>query len=78
MKIRKKLHTRAIAAVLVACLCFSIQASATEADLKRQQRETQRQLDEINNQMKAIEGQRDAVLAEINSLGSELTGYFQR
>lgn len=73
MKIKKKLHIRAIAAVMAACLCFSIQVSATEADLKRQQKETQRQLDEINNQMKAIEGQRDAVLAEIDSLGSELT-----
>lgn len=72
MKIRKKLHIRVIAVMMAASLCFSIQASATEADLKRQQQETQRQLDEINNQMKAIEGQRDAVLAEIDALGSEL------
>lgn len=72
MKIRKKLHIRVIAVLMAASLCFSIQASATEADLKRQQQETQRQLDEINNQMKAIEGQRDAVLAEIDALGSEL------
>ena len=70
---RRKIHIRVMAFMLALCLCFSIQASATEADLKRQQKETQRQLDEINNQMKAIEGQRDAVLAEIDSLGSELT-----
>lgn len=73
MKIKKKLHTRVIAAMMAASLCFSIQASATEADLKKQQKETQRQLDEINSQMKSIEGERDAVLAEIDSLGSELT-----
>lgn len=72
MKIRKKLHIRVIAAMMAACLCFSIQASATEADLKKQQKETQRQLDEINSQMKSIEGQRDAVLSEIASLDSEL------
>lgn len=72
MKIRTKLHSRVIALALVLCLCFSIQASATEADLKKQQKETQRQLDEINKQMKEIEGQQKAVLAEIDSLGSEL------
>lgn len=72
MKKRKKLHTRAMAVMLIVCLSFSIQASATEADLKKQQKETQRQLDEVNNQMKSIEGQRDAVLSEIASLDSEL------
>ncbi|MCI8374302.1 MAG: hydrolase Nlp/P60 [Lachnospiraceae bacterium] len=69
---RKKIISRATAAFLALCLCFSIQASATEADLKKQQKETQRQLDEINSQMRSIEGQRDAVLAEISSLDSEL------
>lgn len=72
MKIKKRLHIRALAAMLVLCLCFSIQASATEADLKKQQKETQRQLDEINKQMKSIESQQKAVMAEIDSLGSEL------
>ncbi|MCI8558137.1 MAG: hydrolase Nlp/P60 [Lachnospiraceae bacterium] len=72
MKKIKKIHIRAIAAALTVCLCFSIQASATEADLKKQQKETQRQLDEINNQMKTIESQQRAVLAEIDSLGSDL------
>lgn len=69
---KRKIHSRVIAVVLTMCLCFSIQASATEADLKKQQKETQRQLDEINNQMKTIESQQKAVLAEIDSLGSEL------
>lgn len=63
------------AAVLAGCLCFSIQALATETEdeLRRQQRETQQQLNEINQQMKSIEGQRDEILEEINTLDSELT-----
>lgn len=72
MKKIKKLHIRVMAAMLAACLCFSIQASATESELKEQQKETQRQLDEINKQMKNIESQQRAVLAEIDSLGSDL------
>ena len=67
---KRIIHSRVLAAVLALCLCFSIQVSATEADLKKQQKETQRQLDEINNQMKSIESQQKAVLAEIDSLGS--------
>ena len=69
---RRKIHIRVIALIVTLCLCFSVQASATEADLKKQQKETQRQLDEINNQMKSIESQQKAVLAEIDSLDSEL------
>lgn len=69
---KRIIHSRVLAAILALCLCFSIQVSATEADLKKQQKETQRQLDEINNQMKSIESQQKAVLAEIDSLGSEL------
>lgn len=72
MKKRKKIHIKIMAVVLAVCLGFSIQASATEADLKKQQKETQRQLDEINSQMKSIEKQQKAVLAEIDSLGSDL------
>ena len=58
------------AAVLAGCLCFSIQASATETEdeLRRQQRETQQQLNEINQQMKSIEGQRDEILEELLSV----------
>ena len=69
---KRRIHSRAAAAILALCLCFSRQAFATEADLKKQQKETQRQLDEINSQMKSIENQQKAVLAEIDSLGSEL------
>ena len=69
---RRKIHIRVMALIVTLCLCFSVQASATEADLKKQQKETQRQLDEINNQMKSIENQQKAVLAEIDSLDSEL------
>ena len=41
---KRIIHSRVLAAVLALCLCFSIQVSATEADLKKQQKETQRQL----------------------------------
>ena len=75
MKRWKRYGRRIAAAVLAGCLCFSIQASATETEdeLRRQQRETQQQLNEINQQMKSIEGQRDEILEEINTLDSELT-----
>ena len=70
MKRWKRYGRRIAAAVLAGCLCFSIQASATETEdeLRRQQRETQQQLNEINQQMKSIEGQRDEILEEINTL----------
>ena len=65
-----KISRRVLAAVLAASMCFSLQAFATESEIKQQQKETQKQLDAINQEMKSIESQRDSILAEIDSLGS--------
>lgn len=69
LKIRGK---RFVAAVLAASLCFSLQAFATESEVKKQQQEMQQQLNQINQQMKSIEKQRNSVLNEISTLDSEL------
>ena len=68
----RKMSRRVIAAVLVFSMCFSIEAFATESEIKKQQKETQKQLDAINQEMKSIESQRDSILAEIDSLNSDL------
>ena len=67
-----KISRRVLAAVLAASMCFSLQAFATESEIKQQQKETQKQLDAINQEMKSIESQRDSILAEIDSLNSDL------
>ncbi len=72
MNRQKSRYTRVVAIVLSLCLCFPIQTYATEAEIKKQQKETQKQLDEINKQVKSIEGQRNQVLNEIDALDSEL------
>lgn len=61
-----------LAGVLVFGLFFSLNAFATESEIKKQQAETKKQLEEINEQMKDIESQRDEVLEEIEALDSEL------
>ena len=68
----RKMSRRVIAAVLVFSMCFSIEAFATESEIKKQQKETQKQLDAINQEMKSIESQRDSILAEIDALNSDL------
>ena len=67
-----KISRRVLAAVLAARMCFSLQAFATESEIKQEQEETQKQLDAINQEMKSIESQRDSILAEIDSLNSDL------
>ena len=68
----RKMGRRVVAAVLAVGMCFSIEAFATESEIKQQQKETQKQLDAINQEMKSIESQRDSILAEIDSLNSDL------
>ena len=68
----RKIGRRLLAAALAASMIFSIEAFATESEIKKQQAQTQKQLDAINQEMKSIESQRDSVLAEIDSLNSDL------
>ena len=48
-----KISRRVLAAVLAASMCFSLQAFATESEIKQQQKETQKQLDAINQDRKS-------------------------
>ena len=68
----RKIGRQLLAAALAASMIFSIEAFATESEIKKQQAQTQKQLDAINQEMKSIESQRDSVLAEIDSLNSDL------